>query len=285
MYPMQQPKFIFFGTPRVARETLAALVGAGYVPIAVVTNPPAPKGRGMELMPSETEVFAREQGLPVHTDLDALPPADYGVVVAYGKILSEDILNHFPLGLLNVHYSLLPRYRGAAPVETALLHGEKETGVTVQRLALKMDAGDVLAYATEGVRDEDTVKSLRPRLTKLGATLLLDTLPGFLAGNVVSRVQDATQVTYAPKLKKSDGELVLSGDGWQNWLRYRAFDDASGTYFFGTVGSKTMRVKIVKAAYIDGMFVVQRVVPEGKSEQDYTTLLATDFTPLSSTFA
>src|SRR3989338_7725096 len=181
---MQRPlKFVFFGTPKVASDTLAVLVECGFVPSLVVTSPDAPRGRGHVLASSATKTFALKYGIEVFTPhaLDAETiskiqayECDYAICVAYGKIFPEELINAFPLGVLNVHYSLLPKYRGATPLEAALLAGEKETGVTIQKMAEELDAGDILAQKTVGIAPDETARELRPRLIALGARLLAD---------------------------------------------------------------------------------------------------------------
>ena len=156
--------FIYFGTPYVAKDTLQVLVEKGFTPKLVVTSPDAPSGRGLVLTPSDTKTWALEHNLPVRTpeklDASAITElralgADYAVVVAYGKILPQALIDIFPKGVLNVHYSLLPRYRGASPVESALLNGDIVTGVSVQRMVYKLDAGDVGLPPLQPVRDLD----------------------------------------------------------------------------------------------------------------------------------
>src|SRR5690606_35907014 len=148
--------------------------------------------------------------------------ADLAIVVAYGKILPEVLINSFPKGVLNVHYSLLPRWRGASPVESALLHGDKVTGVSIQRMVKALDAGDVVAAREMVIEDVDTTATLRPRLIALGADLLIETLPKYLNDEIVPTPQDESLVTRAPKFKKEEGELDLEGDSLENWRKYRA---------------------------------------------------------------
>lgn len=281
-------RFAFFGTPYVARDTLAALLASGYVPSVVVTSPPAPKGRGLSLEPCATEVFAREQGLPMLTpaSLDAAfleelasYACSYAIVVAYGKLLPQAVLDAFPKGVLNVHYSLLPMYRGASPVESALRNGDTVTGVTVQRMALAMDAGDILAQREEPILPEDTTLTLRPRLIQLGSRALIDILPAFIDGTVQAVPQDPEKVTRAPKIAKAEGELRLSGDAYQNWLTYRALIESPGSFFYATSGDSRIRVKVLEARFKDGVFEVLRIVPEGKPAQDFSYLARTGFRP------
>ncbi|MBU2220740.1 methionyl-tRNA formyltransferase [Patescibacteria group bacterium] len=286
---MTHNPFVFFGTPIVARDTLARLVEAGYVPSLVVTSPDAPKGRGLALTPSETRVWAEEHNIPVETPEKLSPEYieglvsrgySYALVVAYGKILPQSLIDAFPLGVLNVHYSLLPAYRGASPVETALLNGETETGVSVQRMVFKLDAGDVLSSTEVSILPEETTKELRARLVHVGADLLVSLLPAFEEGTLVGVPQDESLVTFSGKLKKEDGKLSLLGDANKNWNTYRAFAESPGTHFFMSKADKQLRVKLVSAVFENSMFVPVRVVPEGKKEMAYQDLLNTGWVPL-----
>lgn len=280
--------FAFFGTPYVARDTLAALLHAGYRPAVVVTSPPAPKGRGLILTASDTEEFAREHGIPVLApaaldDAFLAKLAAYGcaaaIVVAYGKLLPQAVIDAFPHGIYNVHYSLLPKYRGASPVESALLAGETVTGITLQRLALAMDAGDVIAQAEEPIREDDTTLTLRPRLIGLGSRVLVAHLPALLAGTASGTPQDASQATRAGKFAKADGELSLAADPLTNWRTYRALAESPGTYFYASRDGQRIRVKVARASFTDGAFVVERIVPEGKPEQDFSYLAQNGWMP------
>lgn len=269
-------KFAFFGTPTVASETLAALLASGHTPAVVITNPDAPKGRGMELAPSPTKELALAHSIPVLTPetLDANAIAEitaygceYAIVVAYGKIFPQALIDAFPKGAINVHYSLLPKYRGAAPVEAALLHGESETGVSVQKLALKMDAGDILAQKSIALDQAETVRELFPKLIALGSETLLEILPAFEAGTATGTPQDEHAATHAPKIKKEDGLLDLSDAPEKNWNKYRAYLFRPGTYFM----ENGLRMKITKASFTNGSFKIERVTAPGKPEQDYAS--------------
>jgi methionyl-tRNA formyltransferase len=272
---MPPSSFIYFGTPKVSSDTLELLIGRGFVPALVVTAPDAPRGRGLILTPSETKTVALAHNLPVFTpeklDAEAIATisergCDYALVVAYGKIFPEALIHAFSRGVLNVHYSLLPKYRGATPLETALRMGERETGVTVQKMVKELDAGDIIAQKAAAIGEEETALELRPRLITLGAELLADTLPAYLTGAVTPLVQDASLATHAKKLKKEDGLLSLDAPAEENWNKYRAYADSIGTYFF----ENEKRIKIVKASMQNGKFTVERIVPEGKREMSYT---------------
>ena len=268
--------FAYFGTPKVASDTLAILIERGFIPAIVVTSPDAPRGRGLALTPSETKTLALAHEIPVMTPekLNAETIAaigslgcDYAVVVAYGKIFPEELINVFPRGVLNVHYSLLPKYRGATPLETALLAGERETGVTVQKMVKELDAGDILAQETTEIARDETARELRPRLISVGANLLVNTLPAYVQGDVTPIVQDASCASRTYKIKKEDGLISLDASGDENWNKYRAYADSIGTYFF----ERGKRVKIIKASMKNGKFVIERVIPEGKREMAYSS--------------
>lgn len=274
----QQNKFVYFGTPTVSRDTLAYLIERDFVPLLVVTSPDAPRGRGLVLTPSETKTLALERGIPVMTPekLDEAAIAeiggyhyDYALVVAYGKIFPEPLIAGFPQGVINVHYSLLPKYRGATPLETALLSGEKETGVTLQKMVRELDAGDIIAQEATPIGETETVRELRPRLIQMGAKLLVATLPKYLSGEITPIAQDPAQATRAYKIKKEDGLLDLSAPAKENWHKYRAYADSIGTYFFA--GGK--RLKITAASYKNGTFTIERVIPEGKKEMAYADFI------------
>jgi methionyl-tRNA formyltransferase len=272
---MPQPlEYIFFGTPIVARDTLAALLEHGFTPKLVVTSPDAPRGRGLVLTPSPVKVLALEKGVEVTTPeklddatMTAIRAygADYGVCVAYGKIFPEALIYAFPKGVLNVHYSLLPKYRGATPLEAALLAGERETGVTIQKMVKELDAGDIIAQQATPIAPDETAREVRPRLIALGAELLVATLSAYLAGEITPTVQDAALATRSGKLKKEDGQLDLAAPAAENWNRYRAYADSIGTYFI----ENGKRMKITKASLTGGKFVIERVIPEGKKEVAY----------------
>lgn len=270
--------FAYFGTPYVARDTLAILVERGFVPAVVVTSPDAPRGRGMQLAPCQTKEWAQAQGLPVLTPekIDAAfieTLAGYGcayaIVVAYGKILPQKLIDSFPKGVLNIHYSLLPKYRGASPVEAALLNGDAVTGVSIQQMVLKLDAGDVLAQEEVAIEPDETTRELRPRLITIGAELLADILPAFERGELSPTPQDEACATHSKKIEKAEGELELAGDSRANWNKYRAYAESPGTYFFAEKNGKRVRVKIVSATLEGGRFVPLRVIPEGKREMAY----------------
>jgi methionyl-tRNA formyltransferase len=282
----QKCKFVFFGTPYVARDTLAILEENGYMPSLIVTSPDRPRGRGLTLTPTEVKAWAIERNIPVMTpeklteeviaELSAHIQefnARYALVVAYGKILPQTCIDAFPLGIINIHYSLLPKYRGASPVESALLNNETETGVTIQQMVYRLDAGDILASEKVTIEPDETTIELRARLITIGAHMLVSILPGFETQEIIPTPQDESHATKCTKTKKEDGEIFFNNTesnlAQLNWNKYRAYAEWPGTYFFVQKDGKPMRVKITKASFENNEFVIERVIPEGKKEQSF----------------
>ncbi len=208
-------RVIFFGTPAFALTTLDALLDSRHTVAGVVTQPDRPRGRGQRLSDSPVKARALEAGVPILQPLRLQDPgltaaltalqADLGVVAAYGRILPEATLAIPPMGMVNVHASLLPRYRGAAPVHRAVMAGETETGVTIMRVVKALDAGPMLAAARRPIDPEETSVDIEQDLATLGASLLLETLDALAAGTALQVPQDDSVATYAPPLRKEEG--------------------------------------------------------------------------------
>lgn len=207
-------RILFMGTPDFALFTLKALVEAGEEIVGVVTQPDKPKGRGYELCPPPVKVYALEQGLPVYqpqtlrngafdAELAALAP-DVIVVVAYGKILPKSVLELPEHGCINVHGSLLPEYRGAAPMQRAIIDGKTETGITTMQMAEGLDTGDMLVTVRVPIGENDNFEDIHDRLGAAGAEALLETLARLRAGTLTATVQDDALATYAAKIEKAD---------------------------------------------------------------------------------
>ena len=187
------------------------------------------------------------------------------IVVAYGKIIPEDILNLPKFGSLNVHYSLLPKYRGASPVESAILNGNAETGVTIQKMAYQMDAGDILAQEKINILPDETAPELRQRLIRLGEELLIKILPDFLENKITPIPQDESRATYCQKIKKGDGLIDLNDNPIKNYNKFRAYAHWPRTFFF----KNGKRIIITKAHLKDEKFVIDKIIPEGGKEINY----------------
>ena len=228
------------GTPDFAVPSLARLLEDGHEIGAVFTQPDKPAGRGNKLQPPPVKTFALEHGLAVHQPsgiktneearavFTAVAP-DACVVAAYGKILPEWMLAIPRLGCVNVHASLLPKYRGAAPVNWAIARGEAETGITIMRMEAGLDTGPIFAMRATAIGSEETAPELLTRLAGIGAELLSETLPQIAAG-VVSEAQDDSRATYAPILKREDGLIDWRMGAREIANRVRAFQPWPGTY-------------------------------------------------------
>ena len=234
-------RLVFMGTPDFAVPVLEALIGR-YEIAGVVTQPDRRAKRGRKLEASPVKVVALAHDLPVLqppslrrpdvvAELRALAP-DVIVVAAYGHILRAEVLSIPPRGCLNVHASLLPRCRGAAPVAATILAGEKETGVTIMLMDEEMDTGPILSQAACSISPQDTRESLGARLAQLGADLMMDTLPRWLAGAIEPRPQDHSQATYCRIIAKEDGLIDWSQSAVEIWRRSRAYHPWPGAYTF-----------------------------------------------------
>lgn len=265
------PRIIFFGTPEFAVPSLTALVAKGFRNIIVVTQPDKPAGRGLAPLPPLVKVKAQELGLTVlqpktlkkpvvrdfslakgdpkgshYTDRLASFKPNLGVCVAYGKVIPKEVLDLFPLGVLNVHPSLLPKYRGPSPIQSAILNGDAETGVTIMLLDSELDHGPVLlrrtGRITQGTRGSDLFRALADD----GATLLVDTLPKYLSGEITPHPQDHARATFTKLLEREDGQI-----NWQKPAEHierliRAYDLWPGTW----TTWKDARLKILRASLL-----------------------------------
>ena len=226
-------RLIFFGTPAFAVPTLDALARAHDIAL-VVAQPDKPAGRGMKMQAPAVAVKARELGLPLAQPPKIRSPeflesiaalrADAGIVVAYGKILPANLLAIPPRGFLNVHASILPKYRGAAPIQRAIEHGETVTGVTIMRIDEELDHGPMLAVETTEIGPDERTSSLAARLSRLGAGALLRALATWPA----ETPQDHAAATYAPKIEKSEGAIQWSDSTASIYNKFRAFDPWPG---------------------------------------------------------
>ena len=242
---------VFCGTPVFAVPTLERLVDAGFAVKLVVTQPDRASGRGMELAASPVKHRALGFGLPIvqpdtinnndefRAQLESAAP-DAIIVVGYGRIVPQWMIDLPKYGNINLHASLLPKYRGAAPIQWAIANGETVTGVTIMRIAAGLDTGDMLMQAEEPIRTDDTTITLTPRLAKTGAGLMITTLAGLVNGTVHPQPQDNSKVSLAPILKKEDGIIDFSRTATETWNRLRGFQPWPGA--FTTFRGKTMHL-------------------------------------------
>jgi len=257
---MSNPRIVFAGTPEFALASLTALVDAGCLLVAVLTQPDRPAGRGRHVRASPVKQFAEACGISVMqpetlrddalvAELERLRP-DVMVVAAYGLILPPNVLAIARYGCLNVHASVLPRWRGAAPVQAAILAGDKTAGVSLMHMTAGLDSGPVYSARRVAVGAEETAGELHDRLAVLGGELLVEDLSKVVAGEIGPADQDESLVTLAPKIQKQDAELdwTLSADELQRQVR--AYNPVPGAFFFT---DSDERVKVWKATVAAGI--------------------------------
>ncbi len=264
-------KIIFMGTPDFAVPALKVL-NENYDVITVITQPDKPKGRGRKLQPSPVKEFALAENLPVfqprslknaeaQTKLAALKP-DLIVVAAFGQILPAAVLNLPPHGCINIHASLLPRWRGAAPIAAAIRAGDAETGITLMKMDVGLDTGDIIRPQAIAIEAHHTRATLTESLSTLGANLLIETLPDWLNGKIIPQKQDDALATFAPRLKKSEGRIDWRQSAIEIERHIRAFTPQPGAFsFWGET-----RIKILAAqVQTDGKVHPGEIVQKGKT--------------------
>ncbi len=268
---MNKLNFIFLGTPDVAKETLEILKSNDYLPSLIVTSPDKPQGRKMIMTPPPVKIWAEENNIiylqPEKIDqefIDKISTYNFelAIVVAYGKILPENFIKLPKLGTINIHYSLLPKYRGASPIEASLLNGDTETGVSIQQMEYKLDSGPILALEKVKIDINDTKDTLKNKLIKIGGELLYKILPDIIEERIKGKIQNEEDATFCKKIKKEHGEINPNGNAQENWNKYRAYYGWPGIFFF----KDGKRIKITKARYENDSFIIERVIPEGKKE-------------------
>lgn len=235
------PRLVFMGTPDFAATTLAGLIAAGHTILAAYTQPPRPAGRGHRLQPSPVQRLAEDHAIPVKTPASLRPPEvqaefaalcpDLAIVAAYGLILPPAVLRAPRLGCINVHASLLPRWRGAAPIPRAILAGDRETGITIMQMEEGLDSGPILLQQKVPLGPEATAGALSAELAPVGARLIVAAIEGLRDGRLAARPQPAEGVTYARKIGRAEGRLDWREPALALERRVRAFDPWPGAFF------------------------------------------------------
>ncbi|MBI2610503.1 methionyl-tRNA formyltransferase [Candidatus Kaiserbacteria bacterium] len=272
-------RFAFFGTSRIAVGILDELERENFIPALIVAAPDARKGRGMNLTSPPTKEWASAHDVPTlqpdKLDSDFLRNMrvsvwDVFVVVDYGRILPKLLLDVPRRGCLNVHFSLLPRYRGASPIRSAILNNDKNIGTSIILLVEKLDEGPIIAQkALELPSWPMKASALEDICLRESGQLLARILPAWVAGEIDAREQNHDLATYCEKIKKEDGLLDLSRDPYHNLLKVYAYEGWPSTYSFFERSRKKIRVQILDAHIEDGTFIVDRVKPEGKRDMSY----------------
>jgi methionyl-tRNA formyltransferase len=251
-------RVIFAGTPRFATLALEALLDARHEVVLVLTQPDRPAGRGLQPASSDVKLAALARGLVVYQPQSLKPPqaldtlrtanAEVMVVAAYGLILPLDVLQAFPRGCINIHASLLPRWRGAAPIQRALLAGDRQTGITIMQMDVGLDTGAILTETPIAIAPDDTAGTLHDRLAELGGRMIVDSLESLAGGRLLPTPQDDTLATYAPKIGRAEAAIAWTNPAVVIERQVRAFDPVPGAHarFNGSP------IKIWRASAVEG---------------------------------
>mgnify|MGYP000008676673 CR=1 FL=1 len=261
-------KIVFMGTPSIAIPSFRKLLESGHEVNLVISQPDKPMGRGMKIVATPVKEFALKNNIPVYQPLKIKEDAkalekikqanpNLIVVVAYGQIIPASIIYYPPLGAINVHFSLLPKYRGAAPVQWAILNGETKTGVTIFKLNEKMDEGDILMQKEVNIFPDEKASHLENRLAEIGAELLIETISLLEQGKIEPKKQNHSLATYAPKLKKEDGLIKWEKNSEVIHRMIRAFDTWPTAYCF----IKDKRIKIIEGEAIKSSQNISNLLP------------------------
>lgn len=275
---------VFFGTSLISVDVFSTLLSRGIRPLFLVTTPDTPQGRHLKLTASPAKEWASKNDIeilqpeklktpPFADVLKKREPAggyDVFIVASYGKIIPKEILAIPKRGILNVHPSLLPEYRGPSPIPSQILADDKEVGITVMQMDEKMDEGPIVSEKKVEIKDWPIgTRELKKILGEMGGVMLSELLPDWLSGKIIPTKQDHSKATYTKKFEKSDGEIILSDTPYQNYLKFQALKDVTSVFFFENQKTKKGRIKITEASYKDGRFVIEKVIPEGRKEITY----------------
>ena len=274
---LQALKIIFIGTPEFGATVLEELIKGGFPPILVITETDKPSGRKQAITPPPVKITAQKYDIPVlqpknikNLDLEIknLKP-DLGILAAYGQILPKNILEIPKFGFLNVHPSLLPKYRGATPVQSAILNGDKETGVTIMLMDEGIDTGPILSQKKTEIGPNETFQELHDRLAILGSELLVDAIHDWIRGQMKVEPQDDDKAVYTKILKREDGLIDWRKSPRELDGHIRALNPWPGAYAI----QDKKRIKVLKAKLENGKLIIEQVQPEGKKPMSYKDFL------------
>ncbi|MDP3999282.1 MAG: methionyl-tRNA formyltransferase [bacterium] len=276
------PRFVFFGSPEFAEIILERLITAGFIPAVVVCSPDAPVGRKKIMTPPPAKVTAEKYNIEVlqpetlanHKLQITNYKPDFFIVAAYSKILKKDILDIPKLGTIGVHPSLLPKYRGASPIQSAILEDEPETGTSLYLMDEKVDNGPILKNQKSKIKNQSYEELMR-ELAESSGNLLVETLPKFLNGEIKARPQNDNEATFTKKFSLSDGLVDLKNDPpRQVWLKIRALNPEPGVFtILKLKNGKEIKLKLLEADFQNENLELKRVQPEGKSPMAWKDFL------------
>lgn len=272
-------KFSFFGSSRFSVIILDELEKAGYIPACIVTTPDKPKGRKLVMTPTAVKDWAVAKNIrvldPAKLDTEFVKSLnteswDVFIVASYGKIIPANVIDIPKHKTLNVHPSLLPKYRGASPLQNAILDDAKQTGVTIMSIDKKMDHGPIVAQENVTVEEWPTYEVFEEMMAKKGGELLAKVLPEWVAGKIEAKEQNHLEATATKKIEKEDGQISILDDPYLNFRKIQAFHEWPQAYFMHAHNGKDIRVKITSASFADGKLIISKVIPEGGKEISYS---------------
>lgn len=271
-------RFAYFGSSRLSVIVLDELEKLGFLPALVVTTPDQPVGRHLTMTPNPVKAWAKERAIAVHDPAkldmafaETLKEAecDVSVVASYSKIIPISVIEVPPHKTLNIHPSLLPLYRGPAPLPASMLDDAKHTGVTIMRIDEKVDHGPIVAAKKVTLNEWPTYEDFEEMMAREGARLLAGILSDWVTGKIQEKEQDHSKATFTKKTVKEDGLIDLAGDAYTNFRKIQAYHQWPIAYFITEKAGKKLRVKVTSASFKDGKLMIERVIPEGKKEMSY----------------
>lgn len=270
--------FAFFGSSRLSIIVLDELKKLGLTPTFIITTPDKPQGRKLTMTPNVVKSWAAENSIevldPQKIDASFLTilkskPVDVFVVASYGKLFPEELLYIPRRQTLNIHPSLLPQYRGASPLPTAMLDDTKRTGVSIMRLDKEMDHGPLVAQKETIISEWPTYEDFEERMAREGAQLLASILQDWVSGKIEEKEQDHAAATYTKKIVKEDALIDLSSDPYLNFRKIQAYHEWPQAYFLIDRADRSLRVKVTSASFKNGALTIEKVIPEGSKEMSY----------------
>jgi methionyl-tRNA formyltransferase len=267
-------KYIYFGTPEISRKVMEDLANSYQKPLAIVTSVDAKSGRGLQLKPSFVSIFGTQNNIPVlkpnklkdiENELRSYN-ADVGILFAYGKIIPAWLLEMFPHGIINVHPSLLPLYRGASPLTGPILNNENNTGVSIMDMDIELDHGDIYLQNKMDLNEKTNRLDIEDFTIKTAPDLLIQVLNDLEKDQIKRIPQNHSLATYTTKIKKEDGAILETDTNETKYKKYKAYLVWPGIYYIDQTGK---RIKITKADFIDGKFIIEKIIPEGGKEIDF----------------
>lgn len=289
--------FAFFGSSRLSVIVLDDLFGRGLVPTFIVTTPDKPVGRKQILTENIVKQWAKSKNIPVfdpaklsqefidqiraeNHSADGSEKCPVFLVASYGMIIPQALLDLPSYGSLNIHPSLLPKYRGPAPLPTAILEDTKDTGVTIMKMDAQMDHGPIIAQKNIHIAEWPTYEEFEEMMAKEGASLFAEILPKWLNGEIKEKTQDHSVATYTKKIIKEDGHLETTdngltfvGDPYLNFRKIQAYHEWPQAFFFMKHGKRDLRIKITQASFENNTLKIEKVIPEGAKEMSYGDFL------------